>query len=434
MKIGYLAQQEMQLQTPPFDGPANHVHHVAAALTELGHSVRLLVNQEGRLWRSDDLTEIPDRGKEWSPVRVRRMDAGPARWAERGVRRVQYELHAPYAALFESVRFAQACRQELAGVDLLYERMSWVSYGGALAARWMGVPLVLENNGDPLADLEAKEIAPQGMQRRLSVGLMQRTVDQAAHVVTTGEGWRDQFLARWGTDPARVTTVENGTDLVRLLQRSDLRSFAKMPSEIPDRGPDGGAEMPPVTLVYVGGFLPWHGIDVLLKALARANARDGAGVRVRLLLVGAGDGLASVRQQAAELGLEEVLTFAGRLSASEFAPLLAQADIGVSPYCGWNEFSGLKILDYKAAGLPTITSGLDGRPATVSHGRTGLIVPPCDASALCDAILSLSADEERRRQMGRAARLEAEACHSWEHTARQLEAILMQVQEQWRRS
>jgi glycosyltransferase involved in cell wall biosynthesis len=126
--------------------------------------------------------------------------------------------------------------------------------------------------------------------------------------------------------------------------------------------------------------------------------------------------LAEVKQRTGELGLEEQLTF-GRLTAGEFAPLLAQADIGVSPYCGWNEFSGLKILDYKAAGLPAITSGLDGRPSTVSHGRTGLIVPPCDADALRDAIVNLCADEECRRQMGRAARLEAEARHTWEHTA-----------------
>jgi hypothetical protein len=36
--------------------------------------------------------------------------------------------------------------------------------------------------------------------------------------------------------------------------------------------------------------------------------------------------------------------------------------------------------------------------------------------------------------MGRAARLEAEARHTWEHTARQLEAILMEAQKNWRRS
>jgi hypothetical protein len=57
MNIGYLAQQEMQLQSPPFDGPANHVRHVVAALRDLGHSVRLLVNTgagygAATIWRS----------------------------------------------------------------------------------------------------------------------------------------------------------------------------------------------------------------------------------------------------------------------------------------------------------------------------------------------------------------------------------------------
>ena len=104
------------------------------------------------------------------------MDAGTRRKMESAVRRVQYELRLPYAALFDSRRFANACTDELQGFDLLYERMSWVSYGGALASRRLDIPLVLENNGDHLADLEAKGIAPRGAQYRLSAALMGRTV------------------------------------------------------------------------------------------------------------------------------------------------------------------------------------------------------------------------------------------------------------------
>jgi glycosyltransferase involved in cell wall biosynthesis len=87
------------------------------------------------------------------------------------------------------------------------------------------------------------------------------------------------------------------------------------------------------------------------------------------------------------------------------------------------EFSGLKLFDYKAAGLATVASGANGQPTTLKHEQTALIVPPCDEDALSAAMIRLAHDAELRRQMGQAARLEAEACHSWRHTAVQITDI-----------
>lgn len=408
MKIGYLMEAgEADVRRRPLSGPANHVRQVILALKSLGHTVRLLARWDNCLWLSDD----PDR---FAPVIVPLVDRGPLRRVERAARRIQRELRLPYFNWFESVRFALACRQTLRGFDIFYERIGWVSYGGGLAARWMGIPLVLEENGNHLATMQAIGNAPQGVQRRLEVWLTGKAMRRAAHVVATGQGWREHFIERWGFDPRRVTVVENGSELVTLLRRSALRSFRD------NAAGDGHI----TTLAYVGGFYPWHGVPVLLRAVAGARA---AGESLRVVLIGAGQGEAEARRLTGELGLAGVVTFAGHLTAEQFAPLLADADIGVSPYCGWKEFSGLKILDYKSAGLATIASGENGRPPTVRHGETGLIVPPCDEDALRDAIVQLCRDPQRRRQMGRAARMDAEAHHGWEHTARELERIFRQV-------
>jgi glycosyltransferase involved in cell wall biosynthesis len=406
MNIGYIMQEGVDILRPPFNGPANHVRDVLEAFGRRGHSVRVIVRVNGRIWRSDDL-------EEFTPVTVRWMDRGALRLMERAVRRLQAELHLPYAALFESLRFAQACVQELRDCDLLYERLSWVSYGGALAARRLSVPLILEDNGDPLFDLEAKGIAPTGLQRRLSMALMRRTVLGAAHVVSTGDGWRGQFIKRWKYPPTKVTTVENGTTLVSRLARDQLRSFK-----------DADESKAPVTFVYLGGFYPWHGVPVLLEAFSAARRE---GVHARLLMIGAGDGLAEARELAAKLNLNGALTLAGHLTATHYAPLLANADVGLAPYCGWPEFSGLKVLDYKAAGLPTIASGQDGQPPTLRDGHTGIIVPPCDADALCSAIIRLSTDRPLIKRMGQASRVEAEAMHGWEHTVERVERVLRDV-------
>jgi glycosyltransferase involved in cell wall biosynthesis len=405
LNIGYLMQEGVDIRRPPFNGPANHVREVVRGLEGRGHKVRMLVRVQGQIWRSDNL-------EDFQQVKVRWLDRGALRLLERGARRIQSELQLPYAAMFESFRFSQACVQELNDCDLFYERIGWVGYGAGLAAKRLHVPLVMEDNGDPLFDLEAKGMAPTGLQHRLSLTLMQHAVGRASHVVSSGAGWRDQFIKRWNYEPDKVTAIENGTNLVHVLKREQLRSFNE------------DQDTSPVTLVYLGGFYPWHGVPVLLKALAKARAQ---GAQANLLMIGSGSGFSDAQKLAAALNMNGAVNLMGHLESTEYAPLLAGAHVGVAPYCNWPEFSGLKVLDYKAAGLPTIASGRNGHPRTLRDGETGLIVPPCDTDALGHAIVQLCANGKLRKRMGQAARLDAEKMHGWEQTAERLEQVFLTV-------
>lgn len=403
MDIGYLMQGGApDLRSQPFSGPANHVRQVIKELNKLGHKVRLLVQYDERVWKSDDL-------ESFNPVPSRYLDSRPFRLTERFVRRLQHELRLPYAALFQSLRFALACNQELRGFDLLYERMGWSSYGGALAAGRLDLPLVLEVNGDHLSEMEKLNVAPQGFQRWLSIRLTGWGVRRAAHIVAAGEGWRTCFIDQWQVDPRKVTVVENGSELVDILEREQLRTFRTR------------VGAPQVTkIVFVGGFQQWQGVSVLLHALARVTAQS---IPVQLTLIGAGPEAQTVKQLVRQLEMDACVRFTGFLPPDQLAVSLAEADIGVSPYCGRAEYSGLKLLDYKAAGLAIIASGQNGQPSILVHGKTGWIVPPCDEKALADAISLLSTDSELRRRIGREARNEAEVLHRWRKTAEQLDAL-----------
>lgn len=406
MRIGLLLELSEEIRRAPFTGPANHVRQVFLGLRRLGCCVSLLCRLDGRLWLTDDL-------QEFRPVSVRKSDLGMWRAAERVLRRAQRWSGFPYLGFFESRRFMHACLQELSNCDLYYERFNWMCYGGGLAAARAGIPLVLEYNGDPLDDLRAKQMAPAGVQGAIARALTGRSLRGADHVVATGDGWRRNCVAAWRVPAERVSVVENGTDLVEILDRSALRAFR--PLEGPGRAP---------RVVYLGGFYPWHGVDKLLRAAA---ALVRAGTHITVTLIGSGSGEAAARSLTCALGLEDQVTFTGRLAAADYAAVLADSDIGVSPYCGWQEYSGLKIFDYKAAGLACVASGEGGRPSSIRHGRTGWIVPPCSESALAEALALLAADARLRRRLGRAARLEAERRHAWEHSVRQLMQIFERV-------
>jgi glycosyltransferase involved in cell wall biosynthesis len=407
MKIGYIMQTGVaDIRNSPLSGPSSHVTHVIEELIKLGHHVLLLVRLNDKVWKSDKLEKL-------SPVSIPWLDHGAFRLFERVVRRIQFELRLPYLALFESLRFAFACRQELADCDLLYERMGWMGYGGALASRWMGIPLVLEVNGDHLSEMEMLGVAPRGLQRWLSTLITKNVIQQPSRVIATGEGWRQRFIERWNVQPEKVVVIENGSDVVQLLDREQLSSFSI-----------GHSTTIPLTLIYIGAFEPWHGLLILIRALAKAIAN---GTKAQLILVGSGTELDNIQKLINELEMGPYITLTGSLTTNQFISYLTEAEIGVSPYCGRVEYSGLKLLDYKAAGLAIIASGEDGSPTILEHGRSGWIVPPCDVEALSAAIIELADNVELRRKIGQQARLEAEKYHSWRHTAEEIEKVFFQV-------
>ena len=404
MKIGYLMQAGVpDIRSRPLSGPANHVKNIFEELGKLGHKLRLLANIDNELWVSDDL-------ERFQPVTVR-MDRGLLKLFEKAVRRIQYELKLPYTALFDSVRFAWACSQELSGFDLFYERMGWMGFGGALASRRLGIPLVLEVNGDLPAELEILGYPPGGAQRFISMFMTKRAVGQARYTVATGNGWRERHIERWDIPAQEVATIENGSEVVELLRKEQLQSFSSQSDET-------------TSIIYIGGFEPWHGLDVLLRATARVLRR---GLNLRLILIGSGSIRDQIRQQISDLAMDNRVTLSEFIPLADAATYLAGADIGVSPYCGRIEYSGLKLLDYKSAGLAIIASGENGQPAVLDHSRTGWIVRPCDEDELCEAIFTLASDSALRKRMGQAARREAEQCHSWSHVAEQLDDIFSRV-------
>lgn len=264
MKIAYLLQQGVpEIRQKPLSGPAIHVHRVFTEFINIGHQVTLIVQMDGKIWQTIDLVH-------YKPVQDTWLDRGLFRLFERTVRRIQSELRLPYAALFDGLRFALACNQVVANHDVFYERMGWMGFGGAIASKWLGIPLVLEVNGDHISEMEMLGINPTGMQLKLSSKLTKIATHQAASIIATGDGWRQRFIERWSVEPSKVMVIENGSEAVDLIERNQLACFY-----------DQFDPLAPVKIIYVGGFEPWHGIQVLIRALAKAISQT---TRVELTL------------------------------------------------------------------------------------------------------------------------------------------------------
>jgi len=406
MKISYIMQNGANILAPPFDGPAEHVRNVVFELQKLGHSVDVLIQINGRYYLSQDLIHFEQ-------IDAKQSDQLIISIIEKIIRRIQSTLHLPYFALFDSLRFSRICRNHLPNTEIFLERISWMGYGGTIVKKIVKKPLVIEFNGDPLHDLNAKNESPKGIQLRISKSLYRFVLRNAEKIISSGEGWRNNLLKYWDVDANRIITIENGTTLIDLLSRKDLKSFS---------GNLSAEDL--IHIIYLGGFYPWHGTDLLIEAFRQCNVENP---KIRLILIGAGKGLDDTKKLVKKLNLEEMIAFKGQLAPNDFAPLLASADIAVSPYCGWVEYSGLKIFDYKAAGLAIIASGEGDQPKTLIQGKTGVIVPPCDLNALIQGLKLLIDDQPLRIELGKNARIDAEETHSWKKTGEKVEQVLRDV-------
>jgi len=82
---------------------------------------------------------------------------------------------------------------------------------------------------------------------------------------------------------------------------------------------------------------------------------------------------------------------------------------------------GLTITEALACGTPVVATAVGGIPEQVSHGETGLLVPPGQAAPMAETILRLLADETLRTRLGVNAALDA---HRRFGMDRQVEAYL----------
>ena len=79
-----------------------------------------------------------------------------------------------------------------------------------------------------------------------------------------------------------------------------------------------------------------------------------------------------------------------------------------------------------AAGLPVITTPVGSNRETVTDGATGLLVEPNDDAQLLDALRTLTADANKRFEMGLRGRIDARARMD---AARNAERVLTTLEE-----
>jgi glycosyltransferase involved in cell wall biosynthesis len=207
--------------------------------------------------------------------------------------------------------------------------------------------------------------------------------------------------------PARADVVEPGDDRRRSVavpaqdlrqSRSALRSGAEhRRSEAVWRGGvAGSADRAPH--IVVTRNLEWiYDNETAIRALALVRQQFPD---CRMSIAGIGPEQGALRQTATECGVDDAVTFVGRLGREAIAAMYRSADIALNPSRVDNMPNS--ILEALASGVPVVSTQVGGVPYMVDHGRTALLVPPQDPKAMADGIIRLLRDRELAHRLASA--------------------------------
>ncbi len=232
-----------------------------------------------------------------------------------------------------------------------------------------------------------RELVPQhSLRAKLLYVLERKALGVASRVIVDTPANRKYLADLFKLPEHRVASVPLCIDESRYTPREAVRE-----------GGDDGIEV-----LYIGSFVPLHGIDVIIKAAQMLS--DETDIRFTLAGTGQHAAYAAELMSRAPANIRRIDRW---IPESEAATLMQNADIclgifgdthkspRVWPYKNYNALACAKPLVTAATALPTESTN----PDDICY-----VVPPADPQALAAAIRHLSGDSGLREKLASAGR------------------------------
>jgi glycosyltransferase involved in cell wall biosynthesis len=135
--------------------------------------------------------------------------------------------------------------------------------------------------------------------------------------------------------------------------------------------------------------------------------------------LGNGSQSAAIRQIFLIGAVYDRVQFPGHVSYSDLPSYYHNSDLYIS--ASHSDGTSISLLEAFASGTPAIVSNIPGNQEWITPGENGWLFPDGDAEALASTILNAMDQRQILPEMGRKARMIAEARANWEKNFPQLE-------------
>lgn len=313
--------------------------------------------------------------------------------------------------LFLAVRHLRTMIRE-EGYDVVHCHGARANFAGFLLKPWISVPVVTTVHSDYKLDYMGRPIANQTYRRLNALSL--RRLD---YRIGVSNFMKEQLISR-GFAPNDIFVIYNGVDFDRIATDYSRRSFyERMHLPITEEH---------IVVGIAARLDPVKDVATLIRGFARACWKQPA---LRLVIAGDGPEQERLQHLVQDLGLEEVVYFAGWLSnMDEF-----YQSIDINVLTSLSETFPYSITEGAYASLPTIASRVGGISELIQHMETGLLFEAGDAATLGRHLLLLGGDPTLRKQLGTALHEKAKREFSAQATAERQQEIYTEILHRYHR-
>lgn len=373
-----------------------HISGIANALEGLGHNIDF-----------ESPTKIDPRQQAGSNPYAKKQKAST-------LHRIANRLP---GALFELAEIAynwhaksRVCKRlEQKEYGLIYERHAFFLTATSRIAEKANIPYVIEVN-ELVGD---ERVRKQPLLTPLAKWCDRQTFRRAHRIIVVSPHLKRKIQEEHGIEEEKILIHSNAVKAELLNQTPDPTHFIEK-YQFENK----------LNIGFVGWFVGWHRLDLLLKAVADL-VKSNPELNPNLVLIGDGPLKESLEEQARELEITDHLTFTGPIDHSQIPAMIRAMDIAVIPHS--NEFrSPIKLFEYMAQARPIIAPASEPIRTVATHGENAVLFPPLDQQSLSQTLKDLATNHALQKQLGQNARKTVEEKHTWKHNA---EHILEEIQK-----
>jgi len=293
--------------------------------------------------------------------------------------------------------------------DIVHAHLHEGAFLGSIVAKLANIPLVFDFQGSLTG-----EIVEHGFLKEKSAFFylfkrMEKFINNSADAIIISSLDSAKLLEKeFAVSRSKFHTVEDGIDTEGF--KPDCYDKSKRRREL--SLPDNGEEI----IIYQGLLSRYQGIDSLLEAIPLLLKKNK---EVHFLILGYPD-VDKYKDIAKKRGIEDFVTFTGRVNYEETIKYLSLADIAVSPKLSTTEWNG-KLLYYMAAELPVVV--FDTRVNREILGDLGIYAKLGDSASFAEKIEGLLSQKELRGSLGRKLRERVGRKYSWRSMGKRITKI-----------
>ena len=380
----YSPHPTLYLEAPT--GYGSHMRGMIHGFQEDGHTVDVLVmgKAQASAVKNDYSFDLKSLAKLFIPKIL---------W--RTLKEIQQIRFDKYAA--KELQFAIQSIQP----DIVYERSAWMSNGSVEVLSNFNIKHIVEINAPFEEEVKSFEKA-HSLIASLGKNKLKNLLQSAHLVLPVTSSLQTYLIQRYKLNANNCVVIPNA------IEKQEIQIKESRVAEINKK-----YNLSEVSVFgFVGSIFPYHGVDRLIRGVAKLNYTD-----ISILIVGDGYLIPALKKLANELGISSRVHFTGSVPKEDIYNYISAMDILTLPNTEWY-CSPVKLFEYGAFGK-TILAVNEAGVSDVMSNKEGLLFENND-SAFQDALLAAITDVDALKIKARTFQQKVFEKHTWRANAQKV--------------